>query len=169
MRQDEFDDEPYLVIEKNGGSVGSFLLGLTIGAGVALLLAPQSGEDTRREIARQARQARDRAREFADDVGERVTNRVNDARDAVTQRVDRARQAVDLKRRQVERAVEAGRAAAQQAREDLERRIAQTKAAYQAGSSAARETLRTPHVIPATGVIGGEPSSGGDAGDAGEA
>jgi len=85
----------------------------------------------------------------------------------VSQRVDRARQAVDLKRRQVERAVEAGRAAAQQARADLERRIAQTKAAYQAGTSAARESIRTPMVIPATGVIGGETSGGDEGGAAG--
>ena len=163
MRHDEIDDEPYLIIEKDpeGGSVGSFLIGLAVGAGIALLIAPQSGEETRRDIARQARRARD----YADDVGDQLRNRIGDARDAVTSRVDRAKQAVDLKRRQVERAVEAGRAAAQQAREDLERRIAQTKAAYQAGTSAARDTLRTPLIVPATGVIGGE-SSGGDEGGA---
>ena len=164
MRHDEFDDEPYLIIEKSNGSVGAFLVGLAVGAGVALLLAPQSGEETRAELARQARQARDRARDLADDVSGQVTRRIGDARDAVTQRVDRARAAVDLKRRQVERAVEAGRAAAQQARADLERRIAQTKAAYQAGTSAVRETVRTPLVVPATGVIGG--TSGDDEGGA---
>jgi hypothetical protein len=49
----------------------------------------------------------------------------------VTSRVDRARDAVELKRQQVQRAVEAGRVAAAHAREDLERRIAETKAAYQ--------------------------------------
>jgi gas vesicle protein len=165
MRQDEIDDEPYLIIEKNSGSVGSFLVGLAVGAGIALLLAPKSGEETRRDIARQARQARDRARDLADDASRHVSRRNTEARDAVTQRVDRARQAVDLKRRQVERAVEAGRAAAQQARADLERRIAQTKAAYQAGTTAARETMKQPLVIPATGVIGGE-STGGDEGGA---
>jgi hypothetical protein len=36
-----------------------------------------------------------------------------------------------MKKEQVQRAMEAGRAAAQQAREELERRIADTKAAYQ--------------------------------------
>ena len=167
MRDDEIDDEPYLIIEKSSSSVGAFLVGLAVGAGVALLLAPQSGEQTRAELARQARQARDRARDFAGDMSDGVTRRIGDARDAVTQRVDRAKQAVDLKRRQVERAVEAGRAAAQQARADLERRIAQTKAAYQAGTTAARDTLRTPLVVPATGVIGGEPTGGDEGGAAG--
>src|SRR5689334_11086112 len=155
MRHDEIDDEPYLIIEKSsGGSVGSFLIGLAVGAGIALLLAPQSGEETRAEIARRARDARDRARDFADDVQDQVSEKFNDARDSVTRRVDRAKQAVDLKRRQVERAVEAGRAAASQAREDLERRIAQTKAAYQAGTTAARDTMRGPLIVPATGMIG---------------
>ena len=55
MRHDEIDDEPYVIIEKNTGSVGSFLIGIAVGAGIALLLAPQSGEETRAEIARQAR------------------------------------------------------------------------------------------------------------------
>jgi len=166
MRHDDFDDEPYLIIEKSSGSVGAFLLGIAVGAGVALLLAPQSGEETRAELARQARQARDRARDFAGDVSDGVQRRIGDAREAVTERVDRARAAVDLKRRQVERAVEAGRAAAQQARADLERRIAQTKAAYQAGTSAARETIREPLVVPATGVIGA-PSGDDEGGAAG--
>jgi hypothetical protein len=38
----------------------------------------------------------------------------------------------------VSRAMEAGRAAAQQARDELERRIAETKAAYNAGVDVAR-------------------------------
>ena len=45
-----------------------------------------------------------------------------------------------MKRDQVARAVQAGREAAQQARSDLERRLAETKAAYQAGAQVARES-----------------------------
>ena len=56
---------------------------------------------------------------------------------------DTARQAVELKRQQVSNAVHAGRAAAQQAREDLERRIAETKASYDAGAAVARTRART--------------------------
>jgi hypothetical protein len=40
--------------------------------------------------------------------------------------------------------MEAGRAAAQQARDDLERRIAETKAAYRAGAEVARAGTRPP-------------------------
>ena len=165
MRHDEIDDEPYVIIEKNTGSVGSFLIGIAVGAGIALLLAPQSGEETRAEIARQARQARDRARDLADDMTEQVSDRVRGARDAVNVRVDRARRAVDLKRRQVERAVEAGRAAAQQARADLERRIAETKAAYNAGADVARDTVRAAQgAAAAVRRAETEPPGGGDGG-----
>ena len=50
--------------------------------------------------------------------------------ESVENRFDSARNAVELKRRQVTNAVDAGRAAAQQARVELEQRIAETKAAY---------------------------------------
>lgn len=139
MRHDEYDHGPSVVIEKHTGGVGAFLFGLAVGAGVALLLAPQAGIDTRRVIARRARDARAQALDAADDVTTRVTDRFDRARSAVETRVATARDAVELRRRQVQRAVEAGRAAAEQAREDLERRIAETKAAYQAGARVARE------------------------------
>ncbi len=37
-----------------GGAIGWFLCGAVIGAGAALLLAPEAGRHTRRKIARQA-------------------------------------------------------------------------------------------------------------------
>jgi hypothetical protein len=67
-----------------------------------------------------------------------VTDTFEQARDRVETGIDTARQAIDLKKRQVSRAMEAGRAAAQQARDELERRIAETKAAYNAGVDVAR-------------------------------
>jgi len=44
------DDEPIVVIEKNEPGIGTFLVGLAVGAGLALLFAPRSGEETRREV-----------------------------------------------------------------------------------------------------------------------
>ena len=43
MRYHDPDDQPYIVIEKHSGGVGNLLLGVVIGAGVALLFAPRSG------------------------------------------------------------------------------------------------------------------------------
>src|SRR5438067_3450339 len=133
-RSYDFDDEePYVVIEKQSGTLSSFLVGLAIGAGVALLFAPQSGERTRRGIQRRARRAQRAARQVANDVTDTVVDTFHDARRRVEERIDSARQAIEVKKEQVHRAMEAGRAAAQQAREDLERRIAETKAEYHAG------------------------------------
>ncbi len=152
MRRLDYDDEPAVIIERHSGGVGSFLLGVTIGAVAALLLAPQSGEATRRDLRRGARRARRAAQNMAGDLGTKVSDTFEQARDRVEQGIDTARQAIDLKKRQVTRAMEAGRAAAQQAREELERRIAETKAAYNAGVDVARTSkaaaLPTPEVDP---------------------
>ena len=138
MRRVDYDDEPAVIIERHSGGVGSFLLGVAIGAVAALLLAPQSGEETRRDLRRGARRARRAAQDMAGDLTTKVSEGFDQARDRVEQGIDSARQAIDLKKRQVSRAMEAGRAAAQQARDELERRIAETKAAYNAGVDVAR-------------------------------
>ena len=124
------DDEPYIVIEQKGAGIGSFLLGLAVGAGVALLFAPRTGEETRRDLQRRAREVGDQAQELVSEITESVGNTLNQAKEKVESRIDSARDAVELKRRQVTNAVDAGRAAAQQARVELEQRIAETKAAY---------------------------------------
>jgi gas vesicle protein len=154
MRHDAHDDEPTIIIEKHGGGAGSFLVGIALGAGLALLFAPRPGTETRQIIGRRARDARDRALDVADDVTHQVTDGIDRARGAVNERVDRARQAVDLKRRQVRRAIDAGRSAASDARDDLERRIAETKAAYQAGARVAREEMGRGRVAGAAGAAG---------------
>lgn len=132
-------DEPYVVIEQSSGSFSSFLMGIAIGAGVALLFAPESGNETRRRLRRSARRVRRVAQERAEEIADTVTDRYQHARQTVEDKLDAARSAIELKRRQAERAIEAGREAAQQARDDLERRIAETKASYQAGADSTRE------------------------------
>jgi gas vesicle protein len=139
MSYEEYEDEPYVIIEKHSGGTGSFLLGIAIGAGMALLLAPQSGRKTRRDIERRARLAKQRAEGIAHDVGDRMNEQLSRARSEVEARLDSARTQIDFRRQQVQSAVQAGRVAARDAREELERRIADTKAAYQAGVSVGRE------------------------------
>ena len=131
MARDDWDDEtPYVVIERREPGVGAFIAGIAIGAGLALLFAPRTGEETRRDLQRRARRVGDQAQDFVSEVTESVSQRLNEARSSVETHIDSARSAVDLKRRQVTNAVDAGRAAAQQARVELEQRIAETKAAY---------------------------------------
>lgn len=124
------DDEPFVVIERNEPGVGAFIAGLAVGAGLALLFAPRTGEETRRELQRRAKRVGDQAQELVSEVTESVGQTLSQARESVESRIDSARSAVDLKRRQVTNAVGAGRMAAQEARVELEQRIAETKAAY---------------------------------------
>ncbi len=131
-------DDPYIVIEKHSGGVGDFLLGALIGAGVALLFAPRSGRETRADITRRARAAQDRVRDVAEGVTEQVVDKFEGARTRIEEQIETARSAIVAKKEQVSRAMEAGREAAYQARNDLERRLAETKAAYNAGADVAR-------------------------------
>ena len=50
--------------------------GGVIGAGLALLFAPQSGERTRKDILRYSKKARNRADEVVDDLAANVSNLV---------------------------------------------------------------------------------------------
>jgi gas vesicle protein len=130
-RYDFDEDEPFVVIEKHDSAgITPFLVGLAVGAGVALLFAPRSGRATRRDIKRRAMRVREAAEQTVTGVTDTVVDGFNAARQRVEDQIDSARQAIDLKKRQVSRAMEAGRAAAEEARVELEARIAESKAAY---------------------------------------
>ncbi len=99
-------DEPAVVIERRGGGAGSgvalFLLGAAVGAGLALLFAPQSGEETRAQLRRGARRMKRKARDLADSGRDMVDDlqrqgraAAKDARAALEERLARHRQAAD--------------------------------------------------------------------------
>lgn len=98
-------DEPAVVIERRGGGgsgLALFLLGAAVGAGLALLWAPQAGDDTRRELRRGARRLKRRARDLAesgkdlvDDLQRQGKSMARDARSALEERLARHREAVD--------------------------------------------------------------------------
>lgn len=139
MRHHHDEDEPYVVIEKHSSGMGSFFLGLAVGAGIALLFAPRSGRETRQSIARGARRVRRAAADAVEGVTDKVVGTFEDARQQVEDRINAVRGAVEEKKDHVERAMRAGRDAAQQARQDLEKRLTETKAAYAAGAQVAKD------------------------------
>jgi gas vesicle protein len=136
MDEDDFydDDEPYgapyVIVEKRDAGIGPLLIGLAVGAGLALLLAPQSGEQTRQGIVRRARRAQEAAQDLVEDVSGVVADKFNDVRASVEERIEATLDSVDDKRRRVSNAYHAGRTAAREARGELEQRIAESKAAY---------------------------------------
>ena len=127
MRNQE--DLPYIIVERDsGGSFGSFCLGALVGAGLALLFAPQSGEETQEEIRARAQKLRVATEERMREVQVTLEDRLEHVREGVESRVELVRDAV-----------ESGRAAAEEARTDLETRLERSKAAAKAGIAAARE------------------------------
>ena len=131
--------EPRIIVERSSSGLSTFLIGLAIGAGMALLFAPQSGAETRRRIVRGARRMKRAAIDAAGEATGKAEETFAAARERVDEHIDSAREAVVGVRAPVDRAMRSGRAAAAQARADLEKRLAETKAAYQAGARAARE------------------------------
>jgi gas vesicle protein len=72
-----------------GTVIAAFVLGAITGAAVALLVAPASGEETRRLIGDKAREGADKAREMAGQ-GREMWNR---QRETITSAIDRGREA----------------------------------------------------------------------------
>ena len=148
-RHEEYDDDRVVVIERDGGvGMGTFLLGLAIGAGAALLFAPASGEETRARLQDEARRAGKRVKDMTDEFTDELTDRVERTRSAVDDSVSRAREAVTSRARAVGDAASAGRDAAVQARTELERAVSDSKRAYADSRRAFRES-RAPGSTPA--------------------
>jgi len=105
------DDYATIVIERDAG-VGSFLFGALIGAGVALLLAPRAGAETRTELRAGLNRLRDRAEDGIRTLQENVSERYDDVRSEVGERVGAAREAIETGRHTAEDRVREARARA---------------------------------------------------------
>jgi len=98
-----------------GGFVTGLLLGLLAGVTLAMIAAPQSGEETRDVLRARAREAADRARDTAGDVGETLAGTTNEL-------LERGRLIVERARARVDGAVAEGIEAAEQQRNELQSR-----------------------------------------------
>ena len=87
--------------EESGSSVGavvlSFFLGGLVGAGVALLMAPRAGTETRQKI-----------KELAEEVKGKAEGYIETAREKATSSLDKGKEFVEKKKSLVTSAVEAG-------------------------------------------------------------
>src|SRR5438552_18374374 len=98
---EEYEAEPYVIIEKQESAIGPFLLGIALGAGVALLFAPQSGEETRGGMARSARRAKTAAQDFVEDVSDTVADKIKEVKSTVEDKIEATLDSVDDKKRRV--------------------------------------------------------------------
>jgi gas vesicle protein len=80
----------------SGSEFGAFFAGILIGglvgAATALLLAPQSGEETRRQLSKSGLDLRDRAQDGLEDARERAEATIADARRRAERIVEEARE-----------------------------------------------------------------------------
>ena len=84
----------------------SFLIGGIVGAGVALLLAPQSGRETRRKI-----------REFTDDVKDKAEDVVEQIKDRISETVHSGKDYLSDKKAVIAAAIDAGKEAYEKEKE----------------------------------------------------
>jgi gas vesicle protein len=90
----------------NSGSVLlAFLLGGIVGAGIALLVAPQSGAETRRKIKEMSDEAQKKADEFAATAKGRVTETVDKAKGYYAEKKSAINSAVEAGKKAYEKEV----------------------------------------------------------------
>lgn len=92
----------------SGSVLLTFLFGGIVGAGLALLLAPQSGSETRRKI-----------KDFADDVKDKSAGYYDQAKDKVSSVVDQGKGTYEEKKSLLKSAIDAGKEAYSKEKENL--------------------------------------------------
>lgn len=109
---------------KGAATVGAMMLiaGGVIGAGMALLFAPQSGERTRRQIARRSRKARNQTEEMVKEAAESVTELVEDLGDKTSDLVERGSEVAESWRRHLLESIDRGQRNLEKQRQKLTQR-----------------------------------------------
>ncbi len=92
----------------SGAMVLAFFIGGLVGAGVALLFAPQPGKETRQKI-----------RELAEEAKEKAIKCADEAKSKVTSTVEMSKGLVEEKKALITSAVEAGKEAYAKEKEKL--------------------------------------------------
>ena len=96
--------------ENNSRMAGALMLvaGGIIGAGIALLFAPQSGKATRKDIGRYARKAKRRAEDIVEDFSDNVSKMVDAAGETAEDILDRGKDLAYEAKKDILRAFEKG-------------------------------------------------------------
>lgn len=98
--------------EESGHSAGSlilaFFIGGLVGAGVALLLAPQPGKETRQKI-----------KELAEDTKEKAVKYAEEVKGKMTSTVGKGKEIIEEKKSLVTAAIEAGKETYEKEKEKL--------------------------------------------------
>ena len=86
----------------------AFLLGGLVGAAVALLYAPKSGRETRKDIAKTARKIKKETVHLVEDAVDSINDFAGDMRDKVTDVIERGKDLSDGAKKEIIRNLEHG-------------------------------------------------------------
>ncbi|MFZ5876111.1 MAG: YtxH domain-containing protein [Nitrospirota bacterium] len=109
---------------RNGsyGCVGAaFLIGGAIGAAVALLFAPRSGEETREEIRKFYDRSRSRMGELQEDVADRIARLVDEIQEKTSELLASGKAMAEERKRDLQEAIAIARRALDEERGLLRR------------------------------------------------
>lgn len=87
-------------------TASAFLIGGLIGAGVALLMAPKSGEETRTLIRDKSLELKDRATGAVDNAGQALTDLKDTAKERAVEIKDRSQEMLSRQKTALEDGVE---------------------------------------------------------------
>ncbi len=102
-----------------GAFLSGFIMGGLVGAAAALIMAPQSGEDTRAQIRDRSLELRDRADTEVQQIRVRAEQSITDMRTQAEEMQQRSKEMIDETRNRVTTAIEQGVEAARQKKDEL--------------------------------------------------
>jgi len=102
-----------------GSVLLAFVLGGVVGAGIALLTAPQSGRETREKIRELADDTRKKTVEYAGQAKDAASSYAGQAKDKVTSAYEQSKHYVDEKKTLISTAIDAGKEAYAKEKEKL--------------------------------------------------
>ncbi|OPY91633.1 MAG: YtxH-like protein [Syntrophaceae bacterium PtaU1.Bin231] len=98
---------------------GAFLLGGLIGAAIALLYAPQSGRETRKDISRAARRAKNATVDLIEDTIDDVDHFIRDLKKRAADILDQGADLSDKTKKEIAATLELGQKALEKQRKRL--------------------------------------------------
>jgi gas vesicle protein len=85
------------------------ILGSMVGAGVALLFAPQSGDKTRRQLVKYGKKAGNRALEFVGEIAESLDGTLQEILDYSGDSIEKGKKLTDRARNEILEVLDAGK------------------------------------------------------------